>query len=531
MSRITGNQSVSGARFLAALGVTVVIGCSSSATSTRTTPSSGGIAPGLNDITQSDIRRDLYAMGGDAMRGREAGTLDEMRATGWVAERAREAGLLPFGDDSTFFQWWPMRRSRVSENSQVAIGGRTLHLWKDAVVLNTPTVANIDLPIVFVSDTNALRTTDVKGKAVAMVISPVPTQPLDQFTIRGNFQATLSAMVRARAATIAQAGGAAAVLISDDSPILNEALDATAAVTSRGQYGIDSAGGPTGSFARPANAGRGGRGNAVAPVPTFWLRHDMLNAVRASSATVHATVFNETFYYPSGNVIGIVKGTDPKLAHEYVLFSGHQDHDGVRYPVNGDSIWNGADDNSTVSVALLAAARAFVKHPAPRPILFVWHGAEERGLLGSRWFVGHPVVPQSQIVAVLNADMIGRNDPDSAALLGVQPPHKNSNALVDAALRVNAELMHFKLDTIWDRPTHPEGWYFRSDHLPYARANIPSIEFSTLLHPDYHTPRDEPSRINIPKLTKMAQWMYATGWVIATASQRPDVIPGFKLER
>jgi len=257
----------------------------------------------------------------------------------------------------------------------------------------------------------------------------------------------------------------------------------------------------------------------------------MLNAVRASSATVHATVFNETFYYPSGNVIGIVKGSDPKLAHEYVLFSGHQDHDGVRYPVNGDSIWNGADDNSTVSVALLAAARAFVKHPAPRPILFVWHGAEERGLLGSRWFVGHPVVPQSQIVAVLNADMIGRNDPDSAALLGVQPPHKNSNALVDAALRVNAELMHFKLDTIWDRPTHPEGWYFRSDHLPYARANIPSIEFSTLLHPDYHTPRDEPSRINIPKLTKMAQWMYATGWVIATASQRPDVIPGFRLER
>ena len=138
--------------------------------------------------------------------------------------------------------------------------------------------------------------------------------------------------------------------------------------------------------------------------------------------------------------------------------------------MNGDSIWNGADDNATVSVALLAAARAFAKHPAPRPILFVWHGAEERGLLGSRWYVGHPTVPHSQIIAVLNADMIGRNNPDSAALLGVQPPHRNSNALVDAALRANAELTQFKLDTIWDRPTHPEGWYFRSDHLPYARA-------------------------------------------------------------
>lgn len=474
-------------------------------------------------------------MGGDAMRGREAGTLDEMRATGWVAERAREAGLLPAGEDDTYFQWWPMRRSRLSENSQIAIGGKPLRLWKDVVALNTQPNP-VDLPIVFVSDTIALKSADVRGKAVAMVVSPVAPQPLDQFTIRGNFQATLSAMIRQRAGAIAQAGGAAAILISDESAILNTALDATAAVTSRGQYGIDSAGAPTGAFARPANqnaaGGRGGgRGNTAPAVPTFWLRHDMLDAARAANATLHALVFSESFYYPSGNVIGVVKGTDPKLANEYVLFSGHQDHDGVRYSVNGDSIWNGADDNTTVSVALLAAARAFAKHPAPRPILFVWHGAEERGLLGSRWFVGHSTVPHSQIIAVLNADMIGRNDPDSAALLGVQPPHRNSNALADAALRVNAELTKFKLDTIWDRPTHAEGWYFRSDHLPYARANIPAIEFSTLLHPDYHTPRDEPSRIDIPKLTKMAQWMYATGWVIATASQRPDVIPGFKLER
>jgi Zn-dependent M28 family amino/carboxypeptidase len=257
----------------------------------------------------------------------------------------------------------------------------------------------------------------------------------------------------------------------------------------------------------------------------------MLDAVRSPSAHLTALVFAETFYYPSSNVIGVVRGTNPRLANEYVLFSGHHDHDGTRYPVNGDSIWNGADDNASVSVAMLAAARAFVKHPAARPILFIWHGAEERGLLGSRWYVNHPTVPHSEIIAVLNGDMIGRNNPDSAALLGAQPPHKNSNALVEAALRANAELTHFKLDTIWDRPTHPEGWYFRSDHLPYARVGIPSIMFSTLLHPDYHTPRDEPSRIDIPKLAKMTRWMYATAWIVANAPQRPDAIPGFKLER
>jgi len=540
---------------VSAVFVFLATGCSSagsapspSVAASSARGASSTIAPGLDAIRETDLHRDIFAMGGDAMRGREAGTLDEMRATGWVAEQAREAGLRPAGDDGTFFQWWPMRRTRLSASSEISLGGKPLQLWRDAVALSNQPVS-ADLSIIYVADSAALERTDVKGKAVAMVVTPIPTQPATQFTIRGNFQATTAAMLRQHAARIAQAGGAAAILISDGSSALDEAFVATATVSSRGSYAIDSAGGPSGTFARPATqnqnapgggtgAGRGGaaagggrgRGNATT-IPAFWVRNGALESVRSPNAKLVANVVSETFYYPSGNVIGVVKGTDPRLAHEYVLYSGHQDHDGTRYVVNGDSIWNGADDNASVSVAMLAIARAFVAHPAPRPILFVWHGAEERGLLGSRWYVNHSTVPHSEIVAVLNGDMIGRNDPDSAALLGAQPPHRNSVALVDDALRANAELTHFKLDTVWDRPTHPEGWYFRSDHLPYARAGIPAIEFSTLLHPDYHTPRDEPSRIDIPKLARMTRWMYATGWIVANAAQRPDVIPGFKLER
>ncbi|MFI5229753.1 MAG: M28 family metallopeptidase [Gemmatimonadales bacterium] len=518
---------------LCALASTV--GCTSTSSFASTggpIASSNGLPPGLGAITEADLRRDMFAMASDAMRGREAGTLDEMRATGWVAEQARAAGLKPAGDDGTFFQWWPMRRVRLSENSKITIADKTVRLWKDVVVLNAPT-ADYDLPIVYVADTSDLARADVRGKAVAMEVAPIPVQPETQFTIRGNFQSTLATMVRQRSAAIAAAGGAAAIIISNGAPELDRGFDATAAVTSRGSYDIDSAGAPARAYERPPlyGRGRGGAGRTGPPAPTFWLRHDMLDAVRQPNARLRGLVFEETFYYPSGNVVGVVRGTDPRLAHEYVLFSGHQDHDGTRYPVNGDSIWNGADDNASVSVALLAAARAFVQHPGARPVLFVWHGAEERGLLGSRWFVNHPTVPRSEIIAVLNGDMIGRNAPDSAALLGAQPPHKNSNALVDAALRANAELTHFKLDTIWDRPTHPEGWYFRSDHLPYARAGIPSIMFSTLLHPDYHTPRDEPQRIDIAKLANMTRWMYTTGWIVANAAQRPDVVPGFTLER
>ena len=511
--------------------VSAIAACSTTAPNPGPQPGQAGRSvdpqpPALDAITESDIRRDIFALGGDAMRGREAGTLDEMRATGWVAERAREAGLTPAGDDGTYFQWWSIRRVRLSENSRISIGPNALRLWSDVVALNNQS-ATLDVPIVYVADSSELSRMDVKGKAVAMPLTAIPVQPEAQFTIRGNFQNATATAARQRATMIAQAGGAAAIIVSDAAASLDRAFEATAAVSRRGTYGIDSAGAPAGAF---AGGGGRGRGN-VAQVPSLWMRHDKLDALRAPGARLTINLFNETFTYPSGNVIGLVKGTEPRLANEYVLYSGHQDHDGVRYPVNGDSIWNGADDNASVSVALLATARAFVKHPAARPVLFVWHGAEERGLLGSRWYASHPTVPRSQIVAVLNGDMIGRNNPDSAALLGAQPPHKNSDALVNAALRANAQLTHFGIDTVWDRPTHPEGWYFRSDHLPYARLGIPAIEFSTNLHPDYHTPRDEPSRIDITKLTKMTKWMYATGWIVANAAQRPDVVPGFKLER
>jgi Zn-dependent M28 family amino/carboxypeptidase len=170
-----------------------------------------------------------------------------------------------------------------------------------------------------------------------------------------------------------------------------------------------------------------------------------------------------------------------------------------------------------------------VSHPGKRSALFIFHGAEERGLLGSRYHVAHPVVPLDHIVAVLNGDMIGRNNPDSAALLGSQPPHRNSQALVQMAFDANSATGKFKIDSLWDRPNHPEGWYFRSDHVPYAERSVPSLFFSTNLHSDYHTPRDEPKNIDYAKLTRMTQWMYMTGWIAANAAERPAVDSGFVL--
>ena len=265
--------------------------------------------------------------------------------------------------------------------------------------------------------------------------------------------------------------------------------------------------------------------------PTVWLPASALDWVKQPGQQFTNVVNVESFSYPSVNIIAKAPGTDPTLKNEYVLYSTHQDHDGVRRAVAGDSIWNGADDNASGCTATMAIGRAFARKPGKRSALFIFHGAEERGLLGSRYYVEHPTVPKESIVAVLNAEMIGRNDPDSAAILGQQPPHRNSTELVNTALAYNQSEAHFKLDTLWDKPDHPEGWYFRSDHLPYARAGVPAIAFTTLLHADYHTPKDEPDRINTAKVTRIARWMYLTGWDIANRPDRIKVDPGFKLER
>jgi hypothetical protein len=481
-------------------------------------PVPSGDLPGQSAITESDIRRDLFALSGDEMRGREAGTLDELRASVWLADRAREAGLEPAGDDGTYFQFWPMRRIRVSPSSQVSIGGAPAALGRD-VALFAPVDAVVDAPIVFVGEGRErdVAGVDLTGKAVAAVISAPSNPPPPDVSLRG-FRYTLAAL-RERSAFLAGRGAAAVILVSDS--IAESQFDFVGTVLARGRYNVDSAG-----------------TDQIPPgPPVLWLRRAALDRVARPGAAAQpgtrlvARLQAESFVYPSVNVVAKVPGRDPAARGEYVLFSGHQDHDGVRYATSGDSIWNGADDNATVSVALLAIGRAFARAPGRRSALFVWHGAEERGLLGSRWYVAHPTVPREAIAAVLNGDMFGRNHPDSAALLGVQPPHRNSPELVAAAYAANERTARFAIDTTWDRVSHPEGWYFRSDHLPYARAGIPSIFFTTLLHADYHTPRDEPSRIDVAKLARVTRWMYATGWMVANAPQRPTAEPGFKLER
>ena len=486
-------------------------------------PAQPAVPRAIREIREADLRNDLFAMASPAMRGREGGTLDELRASIWVADQYKRIGLEPAGDDGTWFQWFNITRTRVSVTaSRATIAGQPLTLFGDVIPLGVAPVEATG-PVLWIADP-ADTTADLRGRIVATLLrAPAPG------TIRAtSYPAPVRYADAAITGTLASLTrrGATAVLLVASAPV-DSAYGPVAVQRQRGGYDVDRAtprfAGQPDRVAPPPALGAG-------PTPTFLVRGAMAATLQAGPEATLA-IRLERFETPSVNVIGTLRGTDPALRDEYVLYSSHQDANGVRLLVPGDSVLAGADDNASVSVAEFAAARAFVAARPKRSLLFVHHGAEERGLLGSRYHSAHPAVPLSQIVAVLNGDMIGRNHPDSAALLGAQPPHRNSSALVAMALAANAATGRFVLDTLWDRPTHSEGWYFRSDHLPYARLGIPALMYSTNLHDDYHTAGDLPDRIDYAKLTRMARWMYLTGWYVANAPLRPALDAGFKLER
>lgn len=466
--------------------------------------------PALGSIRQEDLKKDLYAFADAHFRGRSAGTLDELKAAMWLGEVYRNIGLKPAGDDSTYFQYFTMWRNHLADKSTIEINGEPQKMWQDAAVSQVAN-ATLDGPIVYLGSGPEidLDAVDVQGKIVALEASE---KGINQNISLPTWRYSWSNSSK-YANPLIKKGAIAVIFIAD--AIAEKAWEDANENFKLGSYDID--GGP--------------RENVTNTVPVIWLHASAKSEIMKGNTRIKANLSVAKYPYPSVNVVGTIDGTDPKLKSEYLLYSGHTDAHGIRNAIDGDSIYYGADDNGSVNVAMLANARAFVKSPARRSVIFVIHGAEERGLLGSRYFAQHPTVPIGNIVTVLNGDMIGRNASDSAAVLGILPPHRTSQELVDMTLAANKEGPNFKLDTEWDKASHPEGWFFRSDHLPYARLGIPSIMYTTLLHPDYHTPLDNAENIDYPKLKKMADWMYRTGWKVANADQRPATDADFKLER
>jgi hypothetical protein len=224
----------------------------------------------------------------------------------------------------------------------------------------------------------------------------------------------------------------------------------------------------------------------------------------------------ETKILNTQNVIGLIEGTDPDLKDEYVVVGAHYDHVGLGYygamfKTNIGKIHNGADDNGSGTAALIELAEAFSKAPPKRSILFIAFSGEENALLGSKYYVNHqPLKPLDKTTAMLNLDMVGRNE-DKLLWIGggfygddIRKIVEKANGNIGFEVLYNTGLLSYA-----------------SDHGPFLRKKIPAAFFFTGMHDQYHAPEDDVDLINFPKLTNVTKLAYLTGSLIGNSEDKP----------
>jgi aminopeptidase YwaD len=231
----------------------------------------------------------------------------------------------------------------------------------------------------------------------------------------------------------------------------------------------------------------------------------------------------------SQNVIGIAEGTDPKLKNEYIIYSAHYDHVGIGTPdESGDTIYNGARDNAVGTTTVLSMAENLVKYPTKRSALFILFTGEEKGLLGSSYYVDHPVLPLNQMVYCFNSDNAGYNDTSVATIVGLER--------TTAAGHIKNAATAFGLRAI-DDPAPEQGLFDRSDNVHFAKKGIPAPTYSlgfTSFDGDvtkyYHRPGDEAETLDYDYLYKFFSSYVLAGRLIANDPVTPFWVKNDKYE-
>jgi len=255
-----------------------------------------------------------------------------------------------------------------------------------------------------------------------------------------------------------------------------------------------------------------------------------MSPVSLTGPIAELTVSVDRHPVPTKNVVAMIEGSDPALKSECVVVCAHHDHLGVE---NGE-IMPGADDNisGVVAVMDIAEAYALAAQEGRRPkrsILFASWDAEESGLLGAWAYTEHPLLPLDKTLAVLNMDMIGRNEEIPASDdwryrgLDVQTAEANGNTLNVLGLSRFPELKApldkanaaFGLDLKMKIDNNISNLLRRSDHWPFMQRGVPALWFLTGIHPTYHTPMDRPERINWDKLERVVRMIHEMSWEIA----------------
>jgi hypothetical protein len=500
----------------------LLVGVGVSALEAQTASTANGGADARSDaaaviervITEETYFNRLSFLASDALQGRDTPSFGLEVAAEWLKSEHRRMGTEPGAEGDSYFQRWPYRQIRSDREAATITltgpaGSVTVLARHGGVPVRGASDDEISAEVVFMGipgGTPAPEAGSLEGKMV-MIHAP------------GEFsQPWLQGLNRANAA--AQAGGAQGSIVVVDRDFDDAAMESLVQRFDAGAWrmGWDMAP-PQVVIRRDVAA------SAIENFDALATRAQGGEAFRTDLAGTRVTGQVRPDIMVDGrpaNVVAILPGSDPALRDEYVVLSAHYDHVGIGTPMNGDSIYNGADDNGSGTVALLEVANALsqLEVGPRRSIAFVHVSGEEKGLLGASWFVDNPPMPVEQMIANINADMIG-GDEHRDTLVVIGKNYSTLGPLVDELNEGMPELGLTTSDDIWP----DQRFFFRSDQFHFMRKEIPALFFFTGVHECYHRPCDEVERLDINKATRVARLLAHATLEIANRDERPQWDP------
>jgi hypothetical protein len=458
-------------------------------------------------LSKNEVESHLRFLGSDEMLGRRTGEITNNVAARYVAEQFRLAGLKPANGQSDYLQMIPFENSTPSKKGEIYVGKDTLKYAKDFFMLSGQATKLENTPVVFVGygwideKQNDYKDINVKGKIVVCQFGiPNSSEPFENLT--GS----------AKKIKFAAENGALALVQL---------------------YNL------TFPFASISNYMGGEKLNLAAEtktdIPHIWINNTQVKLFSKESMTNLSLNVGEVSKKPviSYNVVGVLEGSDPILKNEYVVLSAHFDH--VGYGKKGgmvsktDTIFNGTRDNAIGTTAVLMAAKHLMAQKPKRSVVFIGYTGEEVGLLGSKYYSEHPLIPLKDCVFNLNTDGAGYNDTTKVTIIGLDR--------TDAQTEIETAAKAFGL-TATNDPAPEQGLFDRSDNVSLAAKGIPAPDFApgfTAFDKEigkyYHQVADQPESLNFNYVSKFCQSYIYSARLIADRKTPPKWKAGDKYEK
>lgn len=481
-------------------------------------------------ISVARMRADLDVLCSPKLAGRLSLSSGAAEAARYLAEQFRKAGLKPAMQEFPLIAFDPDRERThltLTRDGKITTFPEGMHAayWREA---------SIDAPLVFAGygitapeyGYDEYESIDVRGKAVVILDrEPQENDPRSAFNGTGH---TRHANVRSKIENAMRHGAVAVLMVTTVAPARTVAPGEQSLRINAPRQSIEEPSIPLAQIgletARSFLGGRSALDLKAAIDSDLKPRSTTLDG-RINLATAPAHVRRGK----SANVVALIEGSDPALRGETILITAHYDHLGTR----DGHLYGGANDNASGSVGVLELARLFAAAPVKpkRSMLFVIFGSEEEGLLGSYYYVEHPLRPLATTRAVINLDMIARDEAHITQSRGVlEIPGDTHNEINLVGTFYSPELRDIIVDanaksgldisTKFDGD-HSLNVLFRCDHFPFLMHNVPAVWLFGGFHPGYHEPSDTIDLLNFPKLEKVVRLAYWTAVSIGNTIQPP----------